>query len=433
MKFEIGINLSHGADKIFLAMSYRNSLLGVCSMCHYFVRVLVLFVFISTLNSVLAAEENADVYAFSKLSRVSNLFRLADDTEALNVLGTTNRDDTLTTIGVGGHLKIPVSRQRYTIAGELRRTNYNSFDQLDNSNGEIKAIWDWQVGSLWSGQLGYDYREAISDFTEFQQQVKDTQKRNRAYFSGTFHFHPRWWATVGLDTFDTSFDRRSTLDRRESSVFGEVLFATRADTRVGISVRETNGDLNALEDIDPGASTQFINNDYDESVINAVAIWEVSGISTLRAELGRTKRDHDQVSGRDFSGVTGRVAYQRQVSGKTDVEISVFRGTTTRDEVSSLVVTQGFSIKPQWRITPKLRFDGTLSYEEGDFEGSASDAVNFNAVRRDEVARFRGSLNYQFKRKISFFVGINNESRDSNQANAEFDFYSVDVGARIRL
>ncbi len=402
-------------------------------MCHYFVRVLVLFVFIGVANPVIAVEENADVYAFSNVSRVDNLFRLADDTEALNVLGTTNRDDTLTTIGVGGHLKIPVSRQRYTIEGELRRTSYSRFDQLNNSNGEIKAAWDWQVGSLWSGQLGYDYREAISDFTEFQQQVKDTQKRNRAYFSGTFHFHPRWWATVGLDTFDTSFDRRSTLDRRESSVFGEVLFATRADTRVGISIRETSGDIDALEDIGPGVGAQFVSNDYDESTINAIAIWEVSGISTLRAELGRTERDHDQVGERDFNGATGSVTYQRQVSGKTDVDISVFRRTTTRDEISSLVVTQGFSINPKWRITPKLRFDGVLSYEEGDFEGSALDAANFNTVRKDEVTTFRGRLNYQFKRKISFFVGFSNESRDSNEANTEFDFYAVDVGARIRL
>ncbi len=399
-------------------------------MYNYFVRVLVLSVLISAANSVLAAEENADVYAFSDVSRVSNLFRVSDDVEALNVLGTTNRDDTITTFGVGGHLKIPVSRQRYTVEGELRRANYSRFDQLNNANGEIKAIWDWQAGSLWSGQLGYDYREAIADFTEFQQQAKDTKKRNRAYFSGTFHFHPRWWATVGLTTFDTSFDRRPNLGRRESSVSGELLFATRAGTRVGVNVTRINADLDRLESIGGGT---FVNNDYDENTISAVAIWDVTGISTLRASLGRTERNHDQVRERDFSGATGRISYKRQVSGKTDIDLSLYRQTTTRDEISSLVLTRGISIEPKWRITPKLTFSGKVLYEERDFEGSASDALNASTIRADEVTSFRGKLNYQFRRKISFFLNLQNENRDSSQANSEYDFNSIEAGARIRL
>lgn len=395
--------------------------------------VLGLVVCLCSVDFVLAAEENLDVYAFANVENVDNLFRFSGDDEALSVLGSTNRSDTLTTFGVGGHLKVPVSRQKITLQGELRRTRYNRFDQLDNSNGELEGIWDWQIGSLLSGQLGYEYVRRISDFTELQQQVKDTEEQNRVYVSGTTRLHPRWSLTLGGGGFDTGFEQRPQLDRRESNVFTELRYATRANTSVGINISRTDADLDISEDVDPGAGTSLVSNDYDEESINVVGTWEVTGLSVLNVSLGTTKRDHDQVRERDFDGATGRLTYSRKVSGKTDVDISVFRATTTRNEVASLVVTEGIRIRPTWRITPKITFSGTFSYEEGDFEGSAIDAVNSITVREDEVTTVSGKLDYKFRRKASVFLGFNNISRDSNEASSEFNVLSIEAGVRARL
>lgn len=385
-------------------------------------RLAIVLAGIATLASfsVSAADENFDVYVFADAKYDDNVFRVANAAEAFAQNGSTTRDDISTTFGVGAKAKIPVSRQQFNFDAELRRTIFNRFSQLNNNNGEFKGEWEWAYASRVSGTLGYEYERDLTDFFELQSAIRDTTINQNFFGSVKFPIRPRWTLVIGGDVGAVSFDARPFLDRDQTSVFGEVLFQTRAKTFVGLRLRESDAEFD---------SNLAVNNDFSETEVSAVFRYEASDKSRLSVSLGRTDRDAEDPLSGDFSGATGRVEYRRVVSGKTAVTVALFRQASLVDEIASLVVTDGISIRPVWEISSRLRFNGNISYEERDF-GGAGFVVS---ERADDLLGLSAGFSYKLNRAFTFNVGLRNRSRGSSNDGSEFDQTEFTAGVRFNI
>lgn len=387
---------------------------------------------IFTSLSAQAADENFDVYVFSDAKYDDNVFRVADSAEAFVQNGTTTQDDISLTYGVGANVRIPVSRQQFNVDAELRRTSFDRFSQLDNNNGQLTGEWLWAYASRASGTFSYDYERRIADFFVLQTRTQDTLVNQRFYGDARIPIHPRWTAVVGADASNISFSERPFLDHDSATILTELLFQTRAKTFVGVSWVERATRFDSTED---AAVFGAIDNDFDETTVNAVLRWDATDKSRFSGALGRTTRSADDENSGDFSGTTGSAEYRHVVSGKTSVDFELYRRTRLlgafANEVASLVVTDGIAIEPRWNISPKLRFDGRISYEEFDFQGARF--VFNGSERADELLSLRARLSYSLNRALTLSVGLGHQSRDSNVDNIEFDQNELNAGIRFRI
>ena len=379
-----------------------------------------------------AADENFEVYVFTDVTYEDNVFRVTDSAAALAQNGTSARDDVRTTFGVGTDILIPVSRQRFAVDAELRRTQFNRFNELDNNNGRFTGEWLWAYASRANGTLGYDYERRNADFFELQAGTRDTLTNQRFYGEARVPIHRRWTAVVGASATNITFSERPFLDRDSAAVLAELLFRTRAKTSVGVSLQERSTKFDDTENV---AMLGAVNNDFDETVVNAVLRWDVTGKSRFSGALGRTTRNAADESSGDFSGTTGSAEYRHIFSGKTSVGFELYRRTALLgvavEEVASLVVVDGLAIEPRWEISPKLSFNSRVSYEEFDFQGARF--VVDGSGRSDELLALRARLSYRLNRALTFNVGLSHSNRSSNVDNAEFDRNGLSAGIRFNI
>ena len=396
----------------------------------YLLRSLFFFtVLLSPTSISFAATDIFMPYAYASVSYVSNLFRLSDKAEAVSVLGSTNMNETVRHLGAGFRVELPVSRQHFLVNTEVDRASYDNYDILDNTQIEGQAIWRWQVGNLWSGNLGYRYSERLSRFYEIQSVLKETETKNSIFLDAGYQIHPDWKLIASLGRSDQSFQERKELDGEFRSNTLEIQYRNTLNTRVGLRTKVTEANLRNLEDV----GGTLVNNDSKEAEISGVFYWEGSDKSHLELRFGTTDQKYEELKERDFHGFIGRFTYQWFMTRITKLDVSLWQETGSYyDEVTTFVVTNGVSIGPVWSATPYITVSGNVSYQQNDFEGENEVILGSGQPQREDIVRlFSLALNYKPSRNVSWSLDYQMEERTSNRKDSEFDYSQID--AKVQL
>lgn len=356
----------------------------------------------------------------------SNPFRVSGDEEARRRLGTTDTSDLVTRLGTGLQIAWPISLQTLRFNGAVELNHYQHFDSLNHMAANADAAWDWEIGRLWSGTIETGYTRGIAGFEEFQSVEKDTKIGRVTSADAGFQFLPDWQWVVGANRRSTSFDKRDDLDRVESTGFTEVRFNSSVNTHMGLRAEITKGDLENDQQLADGT---LVSNDYTETQYSFVLGVEGSEeLSYLTGRIGYTQRRYNDLSGRNFSGPTARLAYLWKITDKTALRLSGWRELQSQnDEIVNYVVAQGYSLEPIWQATLKLRFRGQYAFEDQDFKGgNGTDSAN--AGREDELRTIGLGVDYEALRNLYLSVEATHKSRDSNREGREFDYDQVSAG-----
>ena len=380
----------------------------------------ILLLAISPVSVSFAVVDKFEPYVFTKVLYDSNLFRRSSNEES----------DTIWHLGAGFESDLKLSRQHLVFDLELDRSLYNANDQLDNTRIDGRAAWEWQVGNLWSGNLGYDYDKRLTSFTERLIPDKDMRTTQTGFFDAGYQIHPDWRLVGGVDVVDVSYEERTRLDRKSNSGLLEVQYQNTLNTRVGLRGKYTAYDLN---DTDIGDVS--ISNDYDMTALSGVFYWEGSAKSALELLLGYTDISYDQLSERDFDGVSGRLIYHWILTGKTKLDIEAWREPSTLgDEIQDYVLSQGVSIRPTWNATTKISVRGVLSYENDDFKArnDVLDALG-QEKRKDDNWLFGIRGNWGPRRFVDVSVGYRYKKRDSTIDVRDFKDHQVDAKVQLNF
>ena len=379
-------------------------------------------------SPLLHAEGNGvSPYVYARVANDDNLFRLSDDAEALAVIGTVDRDDTVTQIGAGLDIDAPFSRQRLRANLSVYKADYSRFDSLDHVGADVSSVVNWEVGNLFAGDVGFKFTRQLSRFYELQAIAKDIRTRKIFFLNGGYRFHPSWRVVGDFSILDLTQTERPQLDRSESSQAVELQLSTSANTKLGTRIRHTKGNFERLQIINGNE----INNDFTEMEYSVVLYWEGSKKSRLEGRLGLTQRDHAQASERNFNGTTGRLSYAWLITAKTRIDSAIWRGTTTREELTIFVVGNGVSIEPKWFATRKISVAANIEYETRDFEGISEAVALVDGTRQDTATSLGVSVKYEPLDNVALSLGYDNERRNSNIDRADFRSKLLFVRAQV--
>lgn len=356
----------------------------------------------------------------------SNPFRLSADADPQSTLGSSDKSDNIYQLGAGAKLTLKKSRQKLTVEGNAEQNWYQNFNSLDNTSNALRGEWGWQAGNDWSGKLGAGHRRYMESFTNVQQNIKDMIDRDRAYGSANYRPLSYLKFTVEADWVKSDHDAesRQALDYRANGTAFTVNWVTPAENTLGVRFRTTDARYPNPALI----SGSLVNNDYDEDEYSLVATWRASAASLFRGRLGRTHREFDQAPDRNFSGPTWRFGYEWKPTGKTALELAVWRELYGFEDLTgNYVRTTGIGIFPAWSVIPKLVLQAKALYQMRDYFGDPA-FVPVTGPREDKERLIQLAAIWTPLRLTKLIFAIESGDRNSNQALADYEYQSISAG-----
>jgi len=325
-----------------------------------------------------AAEISDTIHPFVAIGYTydDNLLRLPD-----NYPGAQQRSDRTTQTQAGVIVDRPIGRQRITATAKVSRATFEHFDQLDYNGKDIKADWAWQLGNRLSGNIGGNYIESLTPFSDYITSERNLRTTRRQYANGAWRFHPSWQARAGFSRskYDYELQVQKVNNRTEdmAEVGGDYLAAS--GSRVGLVARHLKGNY-----LNPRVFGGFaLDDNYTQDELKLNVVWYFSGITTVQVLAGYAKRKHESSEFRDTGGANGRASVNWAPLGKVRFTGEVWREFAA---VESLVISnslnKGGSIGALWDATAKIQVNANVRRENREFERFASAGVSGDATDR---------------------------------------------------
>lgn len=369
------------------------------------------------------------IQATVSLIRDNNLFRLPDVDPTLFGIDPAKTSDTTLVKGIGLKFDKLVSRQRLIADINLSEQTYDKNTNLDFFGGDGRLAWLWQVGNYWSGEASYRKRRTLGGFSDFRQNVQDLIDTDTYTLTGGYQFHPRWRVSAELtdqDSTHSAFTRRG-LESNASTVGTELRYRTPSQNSVGVQVRRTDRTY-------PNRTTVGLvtfDNGHTETRVNAVASWQTTGALKLDAQLGRTDIQHDQLSQRDFSGVTWRAGAVLDATSKLRFNLNTARDLRLYEDLAtSFIVVNSFGFSPVYAMTAKVFLQGDFTFERRAYRGDPGFVI-LNVNREDNIRVGRIGITYSPIRNIDLSLSYEAGDRKSNMFLNSFDYQSWFGSIRI--
>lgn len=366
----------------------------------------------------------------------SNLFYLDDriPDSALPFIKNGQRSDTILGLRAGLDADIPVSRQMFTLRSSVTDNMYTTYDSLDYVGYNLRGAWNWVAGSDWDGDVGLGHTQALGSFADLNNLQRDTRniRNTDDYFaSGMYRMAPDWKlrAAVRNTQLRNSAASFSTTDRDDNVYeFGSRRYSKGGDNFLGLNFRMIDGRFPNREVV--AGST--IDNSYREYTLEGTVDWRYSGQSKLSGALGWTNRLHDQISERNFSGITGRLTAVYSPSGIVGLNAAIFREIGNyQDVTTSYILTEGIRIGPSYAASEKLTLQANYQYSVRKFLGDPGFVVTGLPTRTDDINTLSGTVIWSPLRNAQISATLSYDTRTTNRPLFDYNVTTFYVSGQI--
>lgn len=285
-------------------------------------------------SAVLAQASPYYVGASLSLSHESNVLRLIDGQRTPNGL---SKSDTLASTALLAGINQPFGRQRLSANVTLRDNRYRDNTPYNNQSYQVSAALDWATVERLSGSLSATASRALSPFNllgtsdSFEKNVESVNS-----IGATAR-----WGLVSLYALEASASHRRVDNSRQDNGYRErdfrqdtgslgVSWRPSGATSVGLGLRMTKGLYPRFFRVagqTNGDSDRFEPDRFERKDIELTASIQPTGASTVSLRLASGDTTYDLSSQRDFSGVTGSLAWQWLATGKTSLNLRLTRDT----------------------------------------------------------------------------------------------------------
>lgn len=364
------------------------------------------------------------------LGHDSNLLRLAE-TEVLPD-GFTKSDSSATTTLLAGFDQ-GFGRQRAYANASLRDTRYSSNSVFDNRGYNVRGGLDWSTAERVSGSISYNANRSLQRFNSAE--IGFLREKNLETIRSLSAS-----ASVGLITeysLEFSADRTDVgnsleVDSVQAREFSQesanigVRWRPSAVSSLQLSVGSSRGRYpkfrairNAQQELTGYEGDRFKRDDVALS-----ATYRPSGASSLEARISSGKTVYDLNSQRDFSGVTGRLAWTWQATGKLVFTTSASRdtgqdsyGTTffglpaTTDYSRKNTVWQ---VSSGYTVSSKISITSSVLYYRGDLVRTIANPIfqlPLEAEGRDKVTQIGVGVRWAPLRSTTLGCDLSDQDR----------------------
>lgn len=374
----------------------------------------------------LLAEGIVDIkpYISTNIDYDDNIFRFSSPDQAKAAFGSSDTSDVIKRVDIGVNVNLRLDRQLLTVSSSINESRYDRFDILNNTGNSNKIAWNWRLGNHLYGELSASRVEAIAGFNEVKQPVKNLRTSSRQSASVNWDFKPDWTLSFSRQLAATENELASfnALDREDDIYEAGIRYQNLLGTQLGVAYRVDDSKY-----INRTGFTQAVfGNKSTQKEFIATAAWLPSHKTRVSTRLAQVSLQRNEVSGRDFNGLSQRWNINHSLTGKTKINLSAYQEVNPVDDVlSTYVRARGVSINPTWNATRKISVQAGLSYEERLYLGSASNVTDSDRKDQSELANL--SLTYTPTRKTLVQLQYQTENRTSDVSNAAYKFNNVNL------
>jgi hypothetical protein len=370
-------------------------------------------------------------YADAAYEHNSNLFALSNlEPEVVGRNGPTLAD-TLFKVRAGFDLAYDWSRQEFFAIAEGRRFDYHNFNQLNHNEYLLHGGLKWKIASVLDGIVDYQRERSMVSFLQYNEtQFASTQiflqVQSIATASINLQVTPEW----RLESLGKLNDLKSPrpgfldLDLREDSIHEGLRYVGFANLSAGLDGEYLNGHFNN--------GNFLLTPNYHQTTEALAADYSLSGLSVFHGAIGYTSRTQQQAG--TVSGLTGLVAYQRDLTGKTSINLKLSRAINTYLTSAAPEVDTTAELDVTWHATEKIKVEAGYQYLHSSY--SATDVAGVvTASRVDHMQTPTLSVKYQPLNWLLVRPYIQYQSRTSSLAIYTFNgtVYGIELEGRLPL
>lgn len=359
----------------------------------------------------------------------SNLFRLENDDQARALLGTSDKSETYHTLAAGLDMDWRIRRQVLKARLEANQRRFVTYKQQDFNGYNGLLQWDWRVGKYAAGDLGLSEVRTQSSFTDLQNPIRNLLTTRQSYAHGGIKLALPWQVNLGVvrTEAENSAATQRALNYQENKYSAGLQYQTTKGSTLEFVTQYRQGEYPNRQIV----GLAPVGNDYRQYDNGLAGSWSPTVKTQLKGQLNYTRRLYEDVPQRNFSGITGRAAAEWMVTGKTSIDLALYRDIgVVENNTASYSLNQGMALSADWRPTAKLAFIGRAVRERQTYEGDPGFVLSNAPTRQDDVTHLQFEAQYKVLRKTRLGLVLQHGERQSNQALAGYGFNSAHVSVR---
>ena len=361
----------------------------------------------------------------------SNLYRLPDDIDArtLSPDADVTKDDVVSRTSASADGGWQFGRQDVEMSVSADANRYSHNESLDNTSGNGRADWNWQLASDWSGQLGGSYGRSLSGFTNSRFLARDVLETYDYHGAARYQVTPHWnlngTGRVSNGSHDTTSRQQDDFDS-QTTALGAGYLTGRGD-QFGLEYRRT---ATSFPNEQQGPSL-FASRRYIDRAANLNLQYAFTVKTSLQGSVGYVWRHYPEGVIGDFAGATWNASLHWEPRSKTRVTITQWRELNAYlDAESSHFESRGTRLTVAWLPGARETLAFEVSDERHDYEGF--DPASFTQVpRRDSLRSAQTTFTWQPYGRLAIDLAYAFERRDSNRALFNYDDRLLSVTFRL--
>ena len=365
--------------------------------------------------SARSGELRLSPYVETGVSRDSNLYAAREASRAAD----TRRHAT-----IGVDARWGMSRQSLSLHIDLSRISYATNTRLNHNAYHGNFVWNYAVGNALRGQLYYNRSRELTGFENRSNRVEDFIQVRNPGFETALAMTPHWQVGAGVDylerrhTLDT--ERRFNRNEVQSRLTLQYIGAPGAILTAG--VERIDGEY-PERDVDDPLARRFVQHEPFGRLD-----WRFSGLSRVQLRAGYASRNNRGGQSEDYASPTGRLAYIRDISAKTQLSVAVSQDIYSADNVDANALrNRGARIELNWEYSPAINVTGHLAWDRRDYQRTST-AID---GRNDKVRDYGLDLTWRPRRQLSIIASAQRVVRESNQP--EFGYREWVGGLAVRI
>ena len=400
-----------------------------------------------SLTSFADEDDAFNILAGASARYEDNLFRVEDGTP----LGNASKHDWVYTTNAGIKFDKVYSLQHVQLEATVTDNKYQENDFLDWTGFNYRGAWLWSITPRLTGTLVASRNETLNNFGDFRRidpstggsrNLRSIQTNERGEATADFLLWGGWHLVGGVSQIESrnsqSFNEVGDFTQDSAEFGGRYVF--RSGTELTLVQRESKGDYNR-----PLDTLQQFDTGYDQSETEAKLDWLVSGKSRITAKLAYVDREHDHFKDRDYSGMTGLLAWRWIPTGKLMINTGLSRNLHSFQESNAILfgglpafragdysysyyVADTFTFSPVWAITAKTSLRFRYDYSDRDYRGDIS---LVSPSRRDKVQSAVLTAEWQALRSLLVSAEARYEDRNSDRTGYDYDASSLGITAQL--
>ena len=358
-----------------------------------------------------------DVISFEVSGAVeqhSNIFRVPAGTS-----------DTVLRGLAGIRFERELSLQRLAAYANVQPVKYLNNSNFDYLGYALGATWDWEIGRPVFGQLSGSYLRDQSSFDSIGGALNNL--RNLTTLRGLvgLRITQSWAAIAAADyfTLTNSLASQQPGDFDRTGFEAGLRYAPQTATTFDFVYRAESGEYPNRQVFDANGNLlpAAVDNAYKQDAVLMRVGYRPSDLTNITGNIGYTKRSYDNLSQRDFGGITAGLDFERPLSGAFLFRASIFRAIDTTELLNANYINAtGFAIRPTWTLSSRVALDGLLAYSTRRYEGDPGFVFTGAEVRVDKVNEIGLRVNYELARRVFLFGDLRRLERTSNYPGNDF-------------